>query len=86
MSSVCLSIPIRLERLLTRKKFEAAEALAKTFGLDMSLVHIARAQCILDQMQPWNQKVKHTSEENKELLNHLIGELDNIPVCCFDMN
>lgn len=74
------SFSSRLERLLTRKKFEAAESLAKVFGLDMSLIHIARAQCILDEMQPWNQKVKHTSGDNNQLLNSLISELDNIPV------
>lgn len=68
----------RLERLLTRKKYDAAESLAQNFGLDMSSVHMARAQCFLDQMQPWKWNLNHSSEENINLLSSLISELDKI--------
>ncbi|XP_034250309.1 kinetochore-associated protein 1 [Thrips palmi] len=68
----------RLERLLTRKKFDAAESLAKNFGLDMSSVHMARAQCFLDQMQPWKTNSPYSSEENKSIMGTLLSELDKI--------
>lgn len=73
-------IHCRLERLLLRRKFEAAESLAKNFGLDMTPVHIARVQNYLGQMQPWNHCKSRTSDDNKELLQCILNELDKISV------
>ncbi|KAJ1529164.1 hypothetical protein ONE63_005972 [Megalurothrips usitatus] len=68
----------RMDRLLTRRKFEAAEALAKNFGLDLSPVHQARALDLLDQMEPWSKKGSVTPNGYELQLQSFFNELDKI--------
>ncbi|XP_026273015.1 kinetochore-associated protein 1 [Frankliniella occidentalis] len=77
LKSATQTVPMfRLERLLFRKKFEAAESLATNFGLDMTPVHMARAQNFLSLMEPWG---RNTSDgEIQDLLKPLLNELDKI--------
>ncbi|KAK3922038.1 Kinetochore-associated protein 1 [Frankliniella fusca] len=77
LKSATQTVPkFRLERLLVRKKFQDAETLANNFGLDLTPVHMARAQNWLSLMEPWGRN--YSDDDVNELLKSLLNELDKI--------
>lgn len=71
----------RLEKLLRKQDFEAAEKFAELFGLDLNLIRKAKAQVIVDKMI--------CNENDTEMLLKIIDSINDTLFslnCCCDVH
>lgn len=84
IKTILESIPeIRLERLLKKRQFDAAEAFAKKLNLSMEPIYRSKATSLIEQLSPWA-KIASNSVNVDTLISILdkIQDIQYVIECC----
>ncbi|KAL0108230.1 hypothetical protein PUN28_015052 [Cardiocondyla obscurior] len=74
---------IRLTRLLKKRQFDTAEAMAKKLNLSMESIYCSKAALIVEQLSPWAKSVPNSI--NVDTLINILNKIQNVQYvieCC----